>query len=69
MEDRYKHLLLKFAIKCAKNERTKDILPMNAPNGRTRHQETFTVPFARKERFRKSTIPTMARLLNDRGNK
>ena len=65
MKERYQNLLLRFAIKCAKNVRTKDMLPMEEPNDRSRFQETYMVPFARKERFLKSAIPTMARMLND----
>ena len=64
MSDRYQHLLLRFAIKCTKNVRTKDMLPLKNVNERSRFQEKYIVPFARKDRFFKSTIPSMARLLN-----
>ena len=65
MEERYRQLLLRFALKCTKNDRTHDILPLNVTNNKTRPKEKYQVPFARTERFRKSTIPAMARLLND----
>ena len=62
---RYEQLLMRFAKKCIKNDRTKDILPLNVTTDRLRQHEKYCVPFARKERFRKSTIPTMARMLNN----
>ena len=69
MKSRYEHLLLRFATKCTQNDRTRDMLPINSASERTRHQEKYFVPFASKERFYKSTIPTMARLLNGKENK
>ena len=62
---RYEQLLIRFAKKCIKNDRTKDILPLNVTTDRLRQHEKYCVPFARKERFKKSTIPTMARMLNN----
>ena len=69
MKARYQHLLLRFATKCTKNDRTRDLLPLNTANMRSRHQEKYFVPFASKERYFKSTIPTMARLMNSKENR
>ena len=66
MYNRFQNFLLRFAIKCAKNDQTKDMLPLKVKNDRGRFQDLFSVPFARKERFKKSAIPTMARMLNDK---
>ena len=65
IEERYKILLLRFAIKCTKNPKTADMFPLAKNVEKTRNQEKFKVPMARKERFLKSAIPTMARLLNE----
>ena len=56
--------MLNFALKCLKNERTANLFPRNEVK-LTRHTEEFKVPFARTERYKKSAIPTMARLLNE----
>ena len=65
MEGRYQKLLLSFAQKCSKNEKTQDMLPRARNVEKTRNQENFLVPFARKERYFRSAIPTMARMLNE----
>ena len=65
IEDRYQTLLFRFALKCTKSEKTKNMFPLADNIIRTRNQEKFEVPMARKERFLKSAIPTMARLLNN----
>ena len=65
MKERYQHLLMRFARKCVQHERTRDMLPTNKENSSLRHHEKYHVPFARKERFMRSTIPTMARMLNN----
>ena len=62
--DRYKNLLLRFAIKCSKNEKTQNMLPFAKNSARTRSNDKFEVPMARKNRFFKSSIPTMARMMN-----
>ena len=36
---------------------------------KTRLTETYKVPYARTERYKKSAIPTMARLLNEKERK
>ena len=62
---RYHDLLLRFAIKCSKNDKTSDMLPLVTIHKKTRKPEKFEVPLARKERLYKSAIPTMTRILND----
>ena len=64
IEDRYKTLQLRFALKCTKNENTRDMFPLAKNVKNTRNQDKFEVPMARKERFFKSAVPTMARMLN-----
>ena len=64
IKNRYNTLLLNFALKCTKSESTKDILPLAPTKQWARKQEKFHVPLARKQRFFKSAVPTMARLLN-----
>ena len=66
IEQRFKDLLLRFAIKCTKNEKTQDIIPQAQISGKTRYEEQFLVPMARKNRYYKSAIPTMARMLNNK---
>ena len=64
MCDRFEALLLRFAIKCTKNPKTQDLLPLVKKSGKTRPNETYEVPMARKSRFFHSTVPTMARMMN-----
>ena len=58
-------LLQKFALKCVKNLKTCDMFPLAPQKSWARHNETYKVPMARKERYFKSAIPQMARLLNE----
>ena len=64
IKDRFKNLLYKFAVKCTKNMKTENMIPLNENNDRLRQKEKYKVPLARKQRLFKSTIPTMARMLN-----
>ena len=57
-------LCLNFAKKCVKFHHTKDMFPENEKIRVTRNTERFVVPFARTERYKNSSIPYMARLLN-----
>ena len=66
-ERRYK-LMVNFATKCLKNDRTSHMFPRNKIK-KTRLTETYKVPYARTERYKKSAIPTMARLLNEKERK
>ena len=54
--------MLKFALKCVKNERTAIMFPKSKVNRSTRNKEQYQVPYART--IRQSAIPTMARLVN-----
>ena len=56
---------LKFALKCAANQKTKHMFPLNITNTHTRHPEKYQVPFAYHNRLKKSAIPVMARQLNE----
>ena len=49
-----------FAVKCTKNERFKDLFPLNNPQ----NNDKYTVKFAHTNRLRDSAIPAMQRLLN-----
>ena len=69
MHTRYKNLLLRFALKCAANEKTQDIFPLAKGNRFSRKHEKYEVPMARKERFFHSAVPTMARMLNQQEKK
>ena len=63
LAERRSNLMLKFAKKCIENERTANMFPTNKLIQR-RHTEKYHVPFARTERYRKSAIPAMTRMLN-----
>ena len=51
IQDRYKKLLYKFAVKCVKNENTQDIFPIRPGFDKGRKKEMFSVPMARKEQY------------------
>ena len=67
LKDRRVHLCLKFAKKCLVNEKTENIFPLTKKqhNMETRKEEKFKVNFAKTERYRKSSIPYMQRLMNE----
>ena len=54
----------RFAIKCVKNEKTKNMFPLNPNTVNTRHSEKYMVTKARTSRLANSAIPSMQRLLN-----
>ena len=58
--------VLKFAQQCLRNEKLKDMFPRSQSDHamRKRYAEKFVVTKALTERFRKSAIPNMQRLLN-----
>ena len=64
MEERYQTLQLRFALKCTRKENTQNMFPLTKNSKNTRNPEKFEVPMARKDRYFKSAVPTMARLLN-----
>ena len=67
LEARRQHLCLKFAKQCIKNEKLRNMFPRNQSNHRMemRSGEKFVVKKAKTERYKKSAIPCMQRLLND----
>ena len=64
LKSRRNKLCLTFAKNCVRNNLTSGMFPRNSNNVNTRQHETFYVPHAKTDRFAKSAIPYMARLLN-----
>ena len=54
----------RFALKCIKNEKTRDMFPLNPKNVNTRHSEKYLVTKAKTSRLANSAIPSMQRQLN-----
>ena len=54
----------RFAVKCTKNDLTKDMFPLAVNNVNTRHQEKYQVTRAKTNRLLVSAIPSMQRQLN-----
>ena len=66
LKERREDFCLRFAKKSLKNPKLKNMFPMNNSNTiLTRKPEKFKVEFARNERFKKSPIIYMQRLLNE----
>ena len=66
LEERRENLCLRFARKCIRNDKTKDMFPLNrkAHNMKTRNFEKYEVQHANTDRLRKSAIIYMQKLLN-----
>ena len=66
LKDRRENLCRNFALKCTKNEKLKHMFPLNAKRHKmkTRRQEKFKVFKAKSERYKKSAIIHMQKLLN-----
>ena len=66
LDQRREKLCLNFAIKCTKNQRTKDMFPLKTKvhNMKSRNTEKYQVQYAHTERFQKSPIIHMHHLLN-----
>ena len=66
LDERREKLCLNFAIKCTKNQRTKDMFPLKTKvhNMKSRNTEKYQVQYAHTERFQKSPIIHMQHLLN-----
>jgi hypothetical protein len=66
LKDRREELCYKFAKKCIKSEKSKDMFPIREKEHemKTREEEKFIVQHANTERLKKSSIPYMQRLLN-----
>ena len=72
LQERRRKQCLKFAKDCIRNEKMKQMFPLNVQNSglQTRHKQTFKVNKAYTERYKQSAIPYMQRLLNeDESNK
>ena len=66
LKSRRTQLRLRFALKCTKTERTKDMFPTNNQNGvYLRYPEKYQVTMASTGRLANSAIPTMQRQLNN----
>ena len=57
-------LCLSFAKKCTKSDKTSFMFPEKETIVKTRHHEKFVVAAAKTDRYAKSAIPYMQRLLN-----
>ena len=57
-------LCLSFAKKCTKSDKTSYMFPENTTTVNTRHREKFIVAAAKTDRYAKSAIPYMQRILN-----
>ena len=66
LEERRQKICLKFAQHCLRNEKLRDMFPRNMSDHKMtkRNAEKFIVTKAITERFRRSAIPSMQRLLN-----
>ena len=64
LKARRSRLAKKFAIKCTKNEKTKDMFPLKSNVIDTRYSEKYEVTRAKTNRLAVSSIPTMQKLLN-----
>ena len=66
LEERRDILCLNFAKKCTKNDRFKNIFPLNESKHEmiTRNKETYKVEHAKSERLKKSAVIHMQNLLN-----
>ena len=64
LKSRRSMLSKRFAVKCTKNERTKDMFPLAVKNVNTRHSEKYEVTKAKTNRLLVSAIPSMQRQLN-----
>ena len=65
LKERRSRLCLKFAKRCLKYEKTRDMFPLNTPNTHdSRSHEKFQVNHAKTGRLLDSAIPQMQRMLN-----
>ena len=67
LKDRREELCKKFALKCIKNDKTKNMFPINKKEHvmKARKEELFTVNYANTGRLKDSAIPYMQRLINN----
>ena len=65
--ERRQQICLKFAKQCLRNEKLKDMFPRTQSDHKMdkRYKEKYVVKKAMTERFKRSAIPSMQRLLNN----
>ena len=68
LNDRRENFCLKFAQKCLKNDKVKNMFPLKLNQMKKRKSEKFKVKFSKTKRYRKSAIPYMVKLLNINNN-
>ena len=66
LSDRRQMLAERFAKKCLKSEKFRDLFPENKRNIELRNEEKYVVRFCKGSRLQNSSIPAMQRLLNRR---
>ena len=54
----------RFAVKCTRNDRFKELFPLNSNDAGVRDSEKYAVKFAHTDRLKDSAIPAMQRILN-----
>ena len=65
LRERRNSLCLKFAKRCLKHEKAKQMFPLNTMEDKnTRDRETYKVQYASTSRLRDSAIPQLQRMLN-----
>ena len=65
LSDRRDKLCLRFAKKCTKHEKVKDMFPLNETNTHnTRDMDKYQVDFTHRARLMNSAIPQLQRALN-----
>ena len=69
LKKRREEICINFAEKCLKNEKTKKMFPLRKKEHpmEKKHEEEYIVHHANTERFKKSSILYMQRLLNNKG--
>ena len=65
LNDRRKKFSLRFAKNCIRNEKVRNMFPINLNKTKiTRNPNKYKVNFAKTERYKKSSIPSLQRMLN-----
>ena len=69
LSDRRQMLAVRFADKCIKSDRFKDLFPLNTNPTGVRNIKKYAVKFAQTDRLKDSSIPAMQRLMNRKAAK
>ena len=65
LNDWRKKFSLRFAKNCIRNEKVRNMFPINLNKTKiTRNPNKYKVNFAKTERYKKSSIPSLQRMLN-----